>query len=246
LFLCLAPFLWGKVSNLSAGPLLSACCDGSLFVLQFCRAVWLWLLLTGSRDELCGLLPALLQAVAYPLHAISLPAFPAICLLIVHVEISSLLLPLFWCTFSILAHTPVCYFSFHCLFSFGLFCVWGSQSAQWSMLVYPKGGWGNTVFTCLVWSAECLLSMFGGGTLPRQQPTCNMAWSLPVLQSMGSGCWSFDSPWCFISTKHSSSISARFFIHGAHTVCFCTPVAILDLSTFILYRMFFSLFSVIS
>jgi hypothetical protein len=39
LFLCPAPFLCGKVSDLSAIPLLSVCCDGSLLVFQFCRAV---------------------------------------------------------------------------------------------------------------------------------------------------------------------------------------------------------------
>jgi hypothetical protein len=31
LLLCLTPFLWGKVSDLSTAPLPSACCDGSLF-----------------------------------------------------------------------------------------------------------------------------------------------------------------------------------------------------------------------
>jgi hypothetical protein len=31
LFLCLAPFLWGKPGDLSATSLLSACCDGLLF-----------------------------------------------------------------------------------------------------------------------------------------------------------------------------------------------------------------------
>jgi hypothetical protein len=36
LFLCLAPFLWGKVNDLSASPLLSACCEGLLIVFQFC------------------------------------------------------------------------------------------------------------------------------------------------------------------------------------------------------------------
>jgi hypothetical protein len=35
LFLCLTPFLCGKVSDLSAGPLLSACCDGLLIIFQF-------------------------------------------------------------------------------------------------------------------------------------------------------------------------------------------------------------------
>jgi hypothetical protein len=29
------PFLWGKVSDHSDGPLLSECCDGSLFVFNF-------------------------------------------------------------------------------------------------------------------------------------------------------------------------------------------------------------------
>jgi hypothetical protein len=32
LFLCLAPFLWGKVSDPSAGPLLSGYCDGLLII----------------------------------------------------------------------------------------------------------------------------------------------------------------------------------------------------------------------
>jgi hypothetical protein len=35
LFLCFASFLWGKVSDPSAGPLLSVCCDSLLIVFQF-------------------------------------------------------------------------------------------------------------------------------------------------------------------------------------------------------------------
>jgi hypothetical protein len=38
-FLCLTPFLWGKVSDPLTSPLLSACCDGLLFVFEFCRAI---------------------------------------------------------------------------------------------------------------------------------------------------------------------------------------------------------------
>jgi hypothetical protein len=34
------------------------------------------MLLTGSGDDLCGLLPALFQAVAYHPPAVSSPAFP--------------------------------------------------------------------------------------------------------------------------------------------------------------------------
>jgi hypothetical protein len=73
LFLCLAPFLWGRVSALLAAPLLSACCDGSLFVFQFCGAVKILVLLTGSGDEFCDPLPALLQAMSYHLLLALLP-----------------------------------------------------------------------------------------------------------------------------------------------------------------------------
>jgi hypothetical protein len=45
LVLCFAPFLWGKVSDPSASPLLSVCCDGFLIVFQFCNVIWLWMLL---------------------------------------------------------------------------------------------------------------------------------------------------------------------------------------------------------
>jgi hypothetical protein len=51
------------------------------------------MLLTSSGVELCGLLPALLQAVAYHLPCVGPSAFPAILLVKVHLEISSLSLP---------------------------------------------------------------------------------------------------------------------------------------------------------
>jgi hypothetical protein len=57
----------------------------------------------------------------------------------------------------------------------------------------------------------------------------NGAW-ISFLQARSSGCWSFDSPWCFISTKCGSSFSARFWSHRAHSVWFHTLVTILDLS----------------
>jgi hypothetical protein len=59
---------------------------------------------------------------------------------------------------------------------------------------------------------------------------CVMAWRrLP--QARGSECQSFNSPWCFTSTKYGSSVSPRSLIHGAHSVCVCDPVTILDLPT---------------
>jgi hypothetical protein len=91
---------WGLVSlpcPLSLGqgqwsdspPLLSTCCDGLLIIFQFCSVVWLWLLLSGSRDELLELLPALIQAAAYHPPAITPSAFPSF---VYWLEISSLLL----------------------------------------------------------------------------------------------------------------------------------------------------------
>jgi hypothetical protein len=58
---------------------------------------------------------------------------------------------------------------------------------------------------------------------------CNVAWR-SFVRARGSGCQSFDSSWCFISTKCGSNGSARFLICRAHAVCFCALVAILDLS----------------
>jgi hypothetical protein len=76
LFLCLTPFLWSKVSDLSAGLLLSACCDGLLIIFQFCSVVWICMLLICSGDELCGPIPALFQTAAYHLPAFGPSAFP--------------------------------------------------------------------------------------------------------------------------------------------------------------------------
>jgi hypothetical protein len=43
------------------------CYYGSWFIFQFCGAVWLWLWLTGSGDELSDPLPAVPQGVTYHL-----------------------------------------------------------------------------------------------------------------------------------------------------------------------------------
>jgi hypothetical protein len=112
----LPPFSGAKSVIHQSSPLLSVCCDALLFVSQFCRGVWLWVLLTGSGDELCGLLLALLQAVAYHLPAVGLPTFPTFCLLIVHAEISSLPLPPFLMHFQ---HSH----PFFCVLIFSLFFI---------------------------------------------------------------------------------------------------------------------------
>jgi hypothetical protein len=101
LFLCLTPFLWGKIRDPS-------CCDGLLFVFQFCRAVWLWVLLIGSEDEHCGSLPAQLQAATYHSPTVGFPDFPVICLLIACVEISCLPLPPLQSDFSVSTPSALC------------------------------------------------------------------------------------------------------------------------------------------
>jgi hypothetical protein len=68
---------------------------------------------------------------------------------------------------------------------------------------------------------------------------CNVV-SKSFVWTGGSGCWSFDSSWCFISAKCGSTIPARFLIHGAHAVCFCTLVTILDLLLLIFNNLKFS------
>jgi hypothetical protein len=109
LFFCLAPFLWGKVRDMSASSLMSACYDGLLIVFQFCSVVWLWMLLTGS-DEFCGPLPTLLQAVTYQLPAVMPSALP------VFVRRSAPCpFPFLQCVYSTPPH-PCCVFLFSALF----------------------------------------------------------------------------------------------------------------------------------
>jgi hypothetical protein len=165
--------------------------------------------------------------------AVGPSAFSAICLLKVPMEISSLLFPLSPVCFQQLC--PLCcVLIFSSLFIFQVFfCVGGGQSAQGIMLVYPRGGWGSTTW-CLVlihlvyrMSPKHVWSQQLTAVAAHLFSHCNVVWR-SFLWVRSSGCQSFDSPWCFISTKCGSSVSARFLIHGAHAVCFFTLVAILD------------------
>jgi hypothetical protein len=191
------------------------------------------MLLTGSGDEFCGPLPALLQAVTYHLPAVSPSAFLA-------VYWSShgnqlLALPPFFSALSEFL-TPLLCFQFFVIQFCGVVggvCRGVGQSAQGAMLVYLRGGWGNIAWHLALIYLVCWMSpkqvwsrhLAAAVALLFSQ--CNVAWrSLP--QARGSGCQSFDSPWCFISTNYGSGFSARFLIHGAHAVCFWTLVAVLD------------------
>jgi hypothetical protein len=75
-------------------------------------------------------------------------------------------------------------------------------------------------------------------------PQHNVAWR-SFIWVRGSGCLSFGSPSCFISTKCDSSVLAIFLIHGAHAVCFCDLVTILDLISPFDYLLCFYLYVVL-
>jgi hypothetical protein len=125
-----------------------------------------------------GLLPALLQAVAYHSLAVSLPAFPVICLLIVHVKISPL-------PFTFSVSTPSACASFQ----FIVYCVGGVDSVCLVALVYPRGGCGNTMLclalTCLV----CWMSpkLFCRQCLAAWEPSCflNVTWHAEAFYGLG-------------------------------------------------------------
>jgi hypothetical protein len=114
LFLCFTLLLFVKVSLPCCWHDVMVCCLFSIL-----QNIWLWVLLTGSGDGLCGPLPALLQAVAYHPPTVHVPAFPAICLLIVHLEISFLFFPPSLVRFQCTYRHP-----FHCVLVFSsLFIV---------------------------------------------------------------------------------------------------------------------------
>jgi hypothetical protein len=73
---------------------------------------------------------------------------------------------------------------FVCLFLRG-----AGQFAQWAMLVYPRGGWGITmwcsVLTC--WSGKCLPNRFGTAVWWRWKPSCflSVTWCGEAFQGLG-------------------------------------------------------------
>jgi hypothetical protein len=124
------------------------------------------------------------------------------------------------------SHPLCCVLVFSLLFSFFFPGVSLPRGLGWFIpgvaVGMPCDAWCSPV-----WLAKCLPSRFGARIWWWQQPSCflSVTW---CGEARGSRCQDFDSPWCFISTKYGSRISARFLIHGAHAVWFCALVAILD------------------
>jgi hypothetical protein len=159
--------------------------------------------------------------------------FSSPCLLKVHAEISSLrLLPSQVCLQDPTS-SAVCSLSFpYLLFRLFFFAEWGVSLSRGLCWFIPRVAVG---MSCDAWCSLVGLSdVSQAGVEPVSGSAgtllfswCNVVWR-SFIWARGSGCQSFDSSWCFIATKCGSSISARFLIYGAQTVCFCTLVAILD------------------
>jgi hypothetical protein len=162
-----------------------------------------------------------------------------LCLLKVCREISSLLPPLLQCAFSNSSLLLCVSFQFLFYFSVFFFFAWGmGVSLPWRPCWFilgvagriPCDAWCSPVGLLNVSQAGLEPATGGAGALLVSQ--CNVALR-SFSQVRDSGCWSFDSPYCFISAKCGSSISVRFWSHGAHAVCFWALDAILDLLLFI-------------
>jgi hypothetical protein len=125
------------------------------------------MLLTGSEDELCGLLSALFQPVAYHWPTVRLSAFPVF----VYCKFMQRSAP---CTFPpslVLLEYPApyaaCSFSVSCLLFSFFFCrvVVGVSLSRGLFWFIPGVAVGIPHFAYLLtcWSVRCLPSRFGAG-----------------------------------------------------------------------------------
>jgi hypothetical protein len=135
---------------------------------------------------------------------------------------------------------PLCYvLLFSSLFIIQFFCWFffffaGQRSAfQGAMLVYPRGSCGNIVCRLFAHPLICVshagleVASSGTGALFSQ---CNVAW-ISFVWAGGSGCWSFDSSWCFVLFCFLQvwlQLSVKSLIYGNHAVCFCPLDTALD------------------
>jgi hypothetical protein len=132
---------------------------------QFCSVVWLWMLLTGSGDELCDCyLPYFRQQlITCPLSAF-LP-FQSLFTESSHGTCPSPLLQCAYSTLPPLLHVPCLLFSL-------VFCRVGVSFCPGGYAGLSQGWLGNTAWclwlTC--WSAEYLPSRFRGGVWQRRSP----------------------------------------------------------------------------
>jgi hypothetical protein len=138
-FLCPSTFLWVRFSVVSQKPpLLSVCCDCSLFVFSFVGQFGFgYCSLAQEMSSVVCYLPCFwewLIACRSPPSCLS-----SVCLLIVHAEISSLPLPLSLLHFQ--CSCPLCCCA-RLQFTVYLGFLGGVSVCPEAVLVYPSGGWG--------------------------------------------------------------------------------------------------------
>jgi hypothetical protein len=209
LFLCLALFLWSNIRDLSASSLLSECYDGLLIVFEFCSIIWVWMLLTGSGNELCGLLSALFQAVAYHPPAVSPSAFPVL----VYWRLPCRSAPYFspFCG-ALTAPYSLCFIFLVYYSVLGLFFVGQGVSLSKGLCWFIPGvavGIPHDSHLLTFWSES------------PKQVGASLWWCWnPVVFSMYCGieklctagvsrCRSFDSSWCFLFLPHVALVSQQ-------------------------------------
>jgi hypothetical protein len=156
----------------------------------------------------------------------------SLCLLKVHMEISSFL-PRF--SSALRAPCPICcVFLFSSLFIIQFSGVWvflqgRGQSVQGAMLVYPGVAVGVTcaayLLTCWSVSPKVWSCCLAAWMLSVSQ--CNVAWR-SLIRVVGSACRCFDSSWWFFLPSVAPASLAKLLIYGVYAVCFCPLVAILD------------------
>jgi hypothetical protein len=154
-------------------------------------------------------------------------------------EISSFPLPLSLVHFQC-SHPFCCMLDYSSWFIVQFF-VWGCQSAQgvfWFILGVP-GAIPHDAWSSPFWSAKCLAG--------RLEPAMVVVVAVVAAATVVVASHRF-SHQCFISSKCGSSVSLRFWSHGAHAVCFCILVAILDplISKFWRYNLLYHWFSILT
>jgi hypothetical protein len=158
------------------------------FLLLQCRLIWM--LLTGSGDELCGPLPALFQAAAYHLPAVGPSAFPVF----IYWNFMRRSAPCLPASPMCLLHptsSVVCSFSVPCLLFSFFFCGVGVSLPSGLCWFIPGvtggipcGAWCSPVGLWNVSQAGLESVSGSAGALLFSQ--CNMAWRI-FLQANSSG-----------------------------------------------------------
>jgi hypothetical protein len=185
------------------------------------------------KRQLCKPLSALFQAAAHLLPTVSRLPLQALFTECSHGEKLLALPPsLVHSKYPILS--AACPFQFLVYYSvFWLIFLQDRESVcLGAVLVYPRGGCGSTTGHLFAYLLICIsqagLELASGSIGALLISQCNMAWR-SFVQPGGSGCQCFAYSWWFFSAKCGSSISARFFICGDHTVYFIPLVTILNL-----------------